>query len=261
VKKVLLLVAAFLIIFSSVAAVSAYEAHKVDIKVHVENAIALLTDNEINLDTMFPQEVVETDIAWGMSRSFYAQDRLSEIGYRVYFELKNADEFGDLYDPTGEGPQPRYMDDYFQPLNPFMTITSASFTVADPEVYQAKPTDEDPVEIGRGVLNWTNTGIDENLCASMHLHIDIPVFEGYYNAVTDAGVRPGTWGTADWTPTLMEGDYVLVPESICGVCVDVPHADLGVNVKIQVSGYGQHSGVRTHYDYPAELDGACDVVD
>ena len=92
-KKVLLLVAAFLVIFSSVAAVSAYEAHQVDIKVHVENAIGLVTDNDLDLDTMFPQETAELDLEWGMSKSFYMQDRLSEINYNLYFEIKDESSF------------------------------------------------------------------------------------------------------------------------------------------------------------------------
>jgi hypothetical protein len=261
VKKVLLLVAAFLVIFSSVAAVSAYEAHKVDIKVHVENAIGVTTGPELNLGTMFPQETVETDIAWGMSRSFYAQDRLSEVKYNVYFELKNASEIGDLYDPTGQGPQPRYKTDYFMPLNPYMTLVAHGWNMMGPEVYREKPGVDDPLLIGDGYFKWKNNGLDETLCASMDVHIDIPVFDMYYNEDTDEGIRPGNWGTLDplWTPTLYYdlGEYILVDEEICKGCAEVPHADLGINFKIQVTGFSLHSGDRTSDTYPVDLEGGC----
>ena len=242
-KKVLLLVAAFLVIFSSVAAVSAYEAHQVDIKVHVENAIGLVTDNDLDLDTMFPQETAELDLEWGMSKSFYMQDRLSEINYNLYFEIKD-----ESHHSTGS-PIPLYEGGYFQPLNPFMTVTTTNpnLTLEDAAAYRVKPTEASPiVMLGSGNLYWTNTGNNEVICAGVHVHIDIPVFEGYYNELTDAQFRPGSWGSLDpmWTPMLMVGEYELVDEAICDICTPVPHADLGINFKVQVTGFTNHVGER-----------------
>ena len=235
-KRIIFLVAALLTVFSGIAAVTAYEGHVVDIKVHVENAIGVLT-NEINLGTRFPQEYVETDLTWGMSNSFYAQSRLSGINYRLFFELKPIAG----HTPV---PAPTYLTDYYMPLNPFMTLSATGITLELPAVYRVKPSTTVPTPVGSGVLYWTTGHIDENLCDTIRFHVDIPVFEGYYNALTDTAYKPAEWRFVQLEDNIvgdLAEEFVLVSETICGQSVKVPHADLGINFKIQVSAFVSHS--------------------
>lgn len=74
-KKVILFIAALVMVFSGVAAVSAYEAHIINVTATVENAISV-TGGEGDhwaLGTIFPQEYFSTHYTVGLSGSFLDQ--------------------------------------------------------------------------------------------------------------------------------------------------------------------------------------------
>ena len=228
-KKVLLLVSALLIVFSGVAAVSAYEGHLVNIKAHVENALAVET-YEWDLGTVFPQEVMEDDLRFGLSESFLEQDRVSQVEYKLCWELKPVPADVEVCNP--------YMDIYYQPLNPYLVV---SLGVDGNDLITGDPTDVpgvgEAVCWAEGTLyNIPELPAEGDICDFVHIAFHVPVFEGYYNEITDEGLAPG-WNYS----MLMVEDYCLVEEEVCGFLQDVPHADLGIDLKIQVTEIVQHA--------------------
>jgi hypothetical protein len=210
VKKVLLLVSALLIVFSGVAAVSAYEGHLVNVKAHVENAIGV-TDYEVDFGIVFPEEKVETEIYVGLSESFKAQDRYSTVEYMIYWEPKPIPADADPYpcDPDDDG--------YYAPIWEYL-ITEVGGVELDNDLFN---------EVDPGLYQYP-TIFRLNLgepCDQIHFIIDPPVFDKWYNEMTDPRIPSGI---------LEEGEYCVVEELICDELVDVPHADLGSDLKIQV---------------------------
>jgi hypothetical protein len=226
-KKAVLIVSALLLVVSGVAAVSAYEGHLVDIKAHVENAIGVDT-YELDFGTSFPQEQREEDLLFGLSNSFMDvnQTRVSSVTYELYWELK----------PVGEhDPEPLYLDAYFQPLNPFLYVyfLNPDGDTIDSTAAKTVPAAGAAVKFGEGTLAKTVPSVPamDDCMDGLHFTFYVPVFEGYYNEITDP--KP------DYSYMLKEGEFVTVNETICNSFeAEVPHADLGINLKIQVTGFG-----------------------
>jgi hypothetical protein len=220
-KKVVFLFAAVLIMFSGVAAVSATEGHLVDIKAHVENAIGVET-YDLDFGNVFPEEYVERTLTLGLSNSFSAETRVDRLSYFLYWELK----------PIGEsGAEPAYLGDYYQPLNPFLTVTALDQGTEPtgcgyywgPNSVDTIPGVGAAVKFGDGILK---RGVDE--CDELSFLLMAPAFggpDGWYNEITDPNDEPGI---------LQPEQYVIEKEEICGKLMDVPHADLGINLKIQL---------------------------
>ena len=219
-KKAILIVAALLLVVSGVAAVSAYEGHLVNIKAHVENAIGVET-YELDFGVSFPQEQRQEDLTWGLSESFLddTQDRVSSLTYDLYWELKTLEE----------GAAPPYLDDYYVPLNPFLHVyfLSPDGDTIDDAAALTVPGVGTPVKFGTGYLAKADVTDDD--CDTLHFTFYVPVFEGYFNDLTND----------PYDYMLMEGEFITEVERICDTFdVDVPHADLGIDLKIQVTGFG-----------------------
>ena len=88
-KKVLLVLGALMMVLSGVAAVSAYEAHIINVTAHVENALDV-TPRSIDFGTVFPQEWFTKDVSITTSISFCAdeQQRVGDIYFKVYAAWK-----------------------------------------------------------------------------------------------------------------------------------------------------------------------------
>jgi len=215
-KKLVLVAAMLLAVFSGVTAVSAYEGHMVDVKAHVENAL-MVEKSEVDFGTVFPQEKIETQFAVGLSESFRAQTRYSTVEYKMYWEPKLIAGHQGALDPNGDGK--------FEAIWPFIAVkvNSVDYPISA-YVQNANGT----ILIGDGDLD-----IEGNPCDSIHLKLDPPVFDKWYNALTDprlpSGILTnGVEGTAD-------DQYVVeTEEAACGFEAEVPHTDLGNNFKIQV---------------------------
>ena len=81
-KKILLSLVAVAVVIGGVAAMSAYEAHVINVTAHIENALAVET-TPIEFGTVFPQEYVERDFTINLSSSFLAADRVDDINYVI----------------------------------------------------------------------------------------------------------------------------------------------------------------------------------
>ena len=211
-KKVLLLVSALLIVFSGVAAVSAYEGHLVNVKAHVENALGV-SDYHVNFGTVFPQETLETDIYVALSESFMSQKRYSTVKYTVHWEPKMIAEADNktTCDPDGDG--------YYTPIYPYIVMEVGGTPVID------------WIDEGGGLMtaNYTFKLTWDSECDNINLELDPPVFLPFWNELTDPLTPSGK---------IAKGDYCLVTENLsCGdgwFLADVPHLDLGSDLKIQV---------------------------
>jgi len=217
VKKLIFLTAVILSLFSTVAAASAYEGHMVDVKAHVENAL-MVDKSELDFGTVFPEETIEGDIQVGLSESFRAQERYSSVRYNVYWEKKPIAGHPGALDPNQDG--------YFEPIWPFITLSSEGDTIINPPQVSINGT----LLAGTGTLV---TGAQGDECDLWHIILDPPVFDKWYNALTDPRTPSGILG-----PT----QYVTTNETAaCGWTALVPHADLGSNFKIQVTDIIAHN--------------------
>jgi len=233
-KRIIFLVAALLTVFSGIAAVSAYEGHMVDVKAHVENAIGVQT-YELSFGTVFPQENVETNLTFGLSNSFVDknQKRVSSLDYKLFYELKPIGTSGAI-DPDG--------DTYFEPLSPFILLSDGDPSDAN-DTFEAQPVAVPGVGaavlVGTGkltkVIPEPANGPDGDLCDILHFAFKVPVFDKWYNAITDPLPNP-------YKLIYANKDYEIKTEKVCGYDVPVPQADLGINLKIQVISINAHVG-------------------
>ncbi len=227
-KKAVLIVSALLLVVSGVAAVSAFEGHLIDIKAHVENAIGVDT-YELDFGAVFPQETPELYLPFGLSNSFMSdnQVRYSSLNYELYWELK----------PAGDhDPEPLYLDEYFQPLNPFLDVefySGEATDIIDTNEVHTVPTEGCAVLFGSGKLGKSIPAEPGDDCYDkLHFVLNTPVFEGYFNNLTND----------PYDYMLMKDQFVTVNETMCGgaFVAEVPHADLGINLKIQITGFNPH---------------------
>jgi hypothetical protein len=229
-KKAVLIVAALLMVVSGVAAVSAFESHTVDIKAHVENALAM-PYYEVDFGTVFPQEAFEDDIPIGLSESFRKQDRVSTVRYIVGWENKSIEGHPGVEDPDCDG--------FFEPIWPFITLTPVPGDFNDGLIDGSQPNWVFPLAdwmVGYGemfTLPNTPDEFDGDTCDYWHYVFDVPVFDNWWNENTDPRFISGILYYTD--DDVCNDDYYLVSENICNTFPTlVPHADLGSNLKFQV---------------------------
>jgi hypothetical protein len=81
-KKVLMGLGAVLAVAAGIVAMSAFEAHVINVTAHIENALDVHPD-EIAFGTVFPQEYVERQFTVEMSQSFQGATRVDDIEYVI----------------------------------------------------------------------------------------------------------------------------------------------------------------------------------
>ena len=86
--KILTLLAMVVALASSVAAVSAFEAHTINVTAHVENALGVSGLTSEDFGTTFPEEWRGTSRDISLSSSFQNQERRDQVSYTVYAECK-----------------------------------------------------------------------------------------------------------------------------------------------------------------------------
>jgi len=232
-KKGLMILAALLVIASGIMAVGAYEGHLVDVKAHVENAIGVQT-YEFDFGTVFPEDYIEGSIMIGLSNSFVEQDTYSSVYYDLWWEPKPIGQHVAV-DPDGDG--------YFEPIAPYITVevdSSAPGAIGAGRIASVLAKWDGPagtaiVPIGIGSLSWDN----EDVCDKIHMNFTVPTFDNTYNKYTDPMLDVALLKLAD-------KDYQVDTETIeCSATssfnAQVPHADLGNNLKIQVTGFRLHT--------------------
>jgi hypothetical protein len=235
-KKVLLVLAAVVLVASGVAAVSAYEAHVINVRAHVENALEIsgLDNMEIDFGTVFPEEWLTREFRVTTSSSFCDRDqwRMTAVNYSVWVEWKTMSDNGTPGDPSD--------DTFYHWLGDALYIG----IVEPPNVDDEKPED------AGGELVWVGNVTPPGPPGALHLWdspqpiyksrsgpqnqtdrivigLDVPVFEDYYNALTDPKPKPSG---LDWPTVIIEKDDPRWnPDGV----------DLGADIKIQVTNIWQ----------------------
>ncbi len=224
-KKAIVILAAVMVLFSGVAAVSAYEAHIVNVKAHVENAL-LLDRIEIDYGTVFPQEWLIETFHVTTSTSFCAidQKRVDKIDYAIWVEWKP--DPNREFDWSDNGTWVAATDFY----NWIGYFTYVGVDVAGPDPLAANMTlvGDPPAGVpgtsAKFVLNSPGPiykGVSP--IDTIYVGIDVPVFEGFHNSLTDTPPKPSGEDTPTYT----------VPADMPGF--DPTGMDFGLDLKIQVT--------------------------
>lgn len=238
--KAILIFAALLMVVSGVAAVSAYEAHIINVTAHVENALAVDT-TKAEFGVMFPQEwnkikkevKLSTSAIAELPVEFGVTGDLKSVSFKIYAEWKVDEDYGTganhLPDVTiGTGDYWAWIGEWLwvaqdatqTATNPMSVPTEWTNVGAAPDYTTTPPTMVKPVTTTAMTLTD----------GSVH-YVDIlflaPCFEGYYNSETDT--KP-SWWPSEWTTP---GPWPLIAST------DARHledgVDLGCDIKIQVT--------------------------
>ena len=226
-KKGILIVFALMLVVTGLIAAAAFEAHVVDVRAHVENAL-WVDPLEVNYGNYtFPQESLDEYVCIGLTNSFTNnnQTRLCDVHYALYWEPKPIAGHlpvpgqQEICDPDGDG--------NFTPIAPFIQVQASDLPVDNVKGPGISP----PGWVPAAAFGWGT--LDKFLgdtCDTWGLKFDVPVFEGWYNPTTDPATPSGI---------LTPDEFCLVEEWVgCATCpqrmVLVPHADLGNILKIQV---------------------------
>jgi len=88
-KKILLGLATAVVVVGGVAAMSAFEAHVINVTAKIENALSVPTE-PIEFGTVFPQEYVIEDFTINLSGSFLEEDqlRMGDVQYKIVQKSK-----------------------------------------------------------------------------------------------------------------------------------------------------------------------------
>ena len=93
--------AAVLVVAGGVAALSAYEAHVINVTAHIENAL-YVHDKAISFGTVFPQEYLARPFTVELSESFKTSGRKDLVDYKIVQKAKcwNGNVEKPLYAPV-----------------------------------------------------------------------------------------------------------------------------------------------------------------
>ncbi len=94
-RKIALTLLGVVAVAGGVAAVSAYEAHVINVTAHIENALTV-DAKELVFGTVFPQEYVTKDFNVTLSSSFLTAERVDDVDYVIKQKPKCICD-----DPTG----------------------------------------------------------------------------------------------------------------------------------------------------------------
>ena len=83
-KKIILGLVAIVITVGGVAAMSAYEAHIINVTATIENGLSIIPE-EIIFGTVFPQEHLFRNLNIRLSDSFLAEGRVDDISYALIY--------------------------------------------------------------------------------------------------------------------------------------------------------------------------------
>jgi hypothetical protein len=221
VKKLILIVAALVMVASGVAAVSAYEAHMVNVKAHVELALNVTPGEKIiGGVAVFPEEWVEETIQINLSDSFkgtvnHPQTRVDTVKYIICAEPKpdpwpaNHWLGGALFYRVNPDDNPSASWDWLGPAVDSIADPSGPFCPVGATGNLSKPGD---------------------LSDSIVLGLDVPVFWDYYNEDTDVENKPRPDDAVCGSKGVGEPCVIIMPNPQC-----LPQGcDLGVELKVQV---------------------------
>ena len=213
--------------------VSAFEAHAINVTAHVENAMTVGVDH-IDYGTVFPEEWLIRQTTLGVSSSFCepTQTRVSVIEYQVW---------------VVEKPDPN------NPPSNFPWLGDALYIGIEEDPNNTSTAIRFPVGVGSGILQPVGAGAPPILVLSraLDLHkasnqdptfdfgdlliigLDVPVFEGFWNAKTDVDPKPsGLSGptvvieTSDTDRYFPDGEYPNGDPVILGADIVIQITDI-----------------------------------
>jgi hypothetical protein len=237
VKKVILVLAALVLVASGVAAVSAYEAHLINVKAHVENALWVDTD-EIDFGTVFPEEYLIAHRDIQLSESAINETRIGELD-RVEFiiavEWKPCEGMEGTWDEDADisnGGQWLPAPGYYNWMGYFTYVDFGSNGLAPDMNLVGDPPAGPPGTAAKQVLGGPYVATPDP--QRLYVTIDVPVFEGYYNKLTDDLVMKDIDGDGDLEkPSGLTAPTWIIPADMPGF--DPDGMDFGLDLKIQVS--------------------------
>ena len=205
-KKIIISLAAVAIVVGGVAAMSAFEAHIINVTAKIENALSV-NPTEIMFGTVFPQEHLFKDLSIALSQSFIAEDRVDDIAYTIKQKPKPKDVepdgllkpdfnmykeggqfYGQLYGYTIDNDTDRaeychrmspadasdlndlYYINCYPVLCPYLSKTPDDAPANDTGV----PAFHDPIEVALGYLSK----IDQDIVDNWIIDLDVPCFNG-----------------------------------------------------------------------------------
>lgn len=217
-KKVILIITALVMVASGVAAVSAYEAHVINVKAKVENALFVAND-ELDFGTVFPQEWLNVHTTVEFSTSWGEQERVNTVDFEVWAEDKFLDAGPDNVAGTAD-------DNYYPWLGEalFIEMNGVRGYIG---AATASPLHAQPALDGSGaaIIGTLDPG---NTSQTVTMYLDVPVFDEFYNPETDVANKK----RPDWADTLAGVD-AGDPCQILPLTTPQGY-EMGVDIKIQV---------------------------
>ena len=226
-RKAILIFAALLMVASGVAAVSAYEAHIINVTAHVENAL-YVDSSAAEFGVMFPEEWNKIKKEVRLSDS--AQDELgeasgnlSEVQYKIFAEWKVDTDNGT---PANHIPDVMIDGiDHYAWIGEWLWVAqNAQQNQTCPMLDASEWTNVGPAPVGDDYAKLV--GGPYSLTDDAVSYVDIlflaPCFAGYYNAETDN--KPDWWPLDTW-PRIAADDARHLENGV----------DLGLDLKIQVT--------------------------
>jgi len=222
-RKAILIVAALVLVLSGVAAVSAYEAHLINVRAHVENAMSV-TAKELEFGTVFPEEWLLKEFTVQTSGSFCKEDqlRVTYIDYAVWAEWK-PNPAGGYYYWLGDALYVGIDSAIKKPVAAGGDLVLIGAAPAGPP--GAKWVMDAPIPLHKITPNLNSADL-------ITLGLDVPVFEGFYNVLTDPTPKPSG---------LMAPTYIIkkfLDDGSPNPLWNPEGIDLGVDIKIQVTYIG-----------------------
>jgi hypothetical protein len=231
VKKAILIVAALMLVISGVAAVSAYEAHVVNVKAKVENALEVVIPGATELDfgTVFPEEWLTKHFTVQFSSSWGEQTRVNAVDFQVWAECKLEDDMGNE-DPADDVYYPWLGEALYVKLNGDEGYVGPA-PAACPGAVQVMDYVANAPLVGTLQTNVMNS-------LQVNVWLDVPVFFDYYNEYTDVPNKPReAWADEQLAAFLGKpiAEVVGIPSLVLPTGLG-PHGYwMGVDLKIQVS--------------------------
>jgi len=203
-KKIVLSFVTILVAVAGIVAMSAYEAHVINVTAHIENALKVIPPDKFVFGTVFPQEYLQKMLSITTSESFCENDqrRVLNIDYKIVQKPKcwNNDPVNPEYAPvdyaTHECPEIDTVQYIKMPsLCPFL-----SKTPKDPDGDSgvlAFHNPEDSSSVAVGTINKDHDLLDEWI-----IDLIVPCFKDMCSQDWDEFVH-------QYNPSANPDDYIL----------------------------------------------------